>query len=382
MIFRRAIVSELSSNAGAVFTVLFTIVFSVTLVRILGEAAGGKVDNQAVFAIMALSALTSLPLLLSLTLFIAVLITLSRAYRDSEMVVWFASGQSLTAWLRPVLRFALPGVLLVAVLSTVVTPWANSQITESRQRFAQRDDVSRVAPGRFIESSKAERVFFVENVDLEGSTVRNVFVSTRQQGREGVIVAAAGAIETHESGERFLVLSQGRRYEGVPGEAEYRMVEFERYAIRIEARPDAPLEERRARNKTLPELLAAPSPWHEAELLWRIGMPLVALLLSLLAIPLSHTNPRLGRSANLIIAVLVFLLYLTAMQVLQGYVQLQRLSFAVAVWAPHAAVLALLVFLYLRRVYMLGWIPRRWTRGLRRLLAGRPAAAAAWGRKP
>ena len=156
MIFRRAIVSELSSNAGAVFTVLFTIVFSVTLVRILGEAAGGKVDNQAVFAIMALSALTSLPLLLSLTLFIAVLITLSRAYRDSEMVVWFASGQSLTAWLRPVLRFALPGVLLVAVLSTVATPWANSQITESRQRFAQRDDVSRVAPGRFIESGKAE----------------------------------------------------------------------------------------------------------------------------------------------------------------------------------------------------------------------------------
>jgi lipopolysaccharide export system permease protein len=374
MIFRRAIISELSSNAGAVFTVLFTIVFSVSLVRILGEAAGGKVDNQAVFALMALSALTSLPLLLSLTLFIAILITLSRAYRDSEMVVWFASGQSLTAWLAPVLRFALPGVLAVALLSMLVTPWANGQISESRQRYAQRDDVSRVAPGRFIESGSVDRVFFVENVDLEGSTVRNVFVSTRQQGREGVIVAASGAIETGGDGERYLVLSQGRRYEGVPGQAEYRMVEFERYAIRIEARPDAPLQERRARNKTLQELLATPSPWHQAELLWRIGMPLLALLLSLLAIPLAYTNPRLGRSANLIVAVLVYLLYLTAMQVLQGYVQLQRLSFAVAVWAPHAVVLALLVLLYLRRVYVLGWLPRRLVRALRRL---RPDAGAA-----
>jgi len=202
MIFRRAIVNELSSNAGAVFTVLFSIVFSVTLVRILGQAAAGTVDNQAVFSIVALSALTVLPLMLSLTLFIAILITLSRAYRDSEMVVWCASGQSLTAWLWPVSRFALPGVVLVAVLSLVVTPWANGQISESRERFAKRDDVSRVAPGRFIESSRADRVVFVENVDIEGSTVRNIFVSGRQGEREMVIVAAAGEIEQRDSGER------------------------------------------------------------------------------------------------------------------------------------------------------------------------------------
>jgi lipopolysaccharide export system permease protein len=108
MIFRRAIVAELTSNAGAVLTVLFSILFSVGLVRILGEAAGGRVDNQAVFALVALTALTWLPHLLTLTLFIAVLITLTRAFRDSEMVVWFASGQSLIAWVRPVLRFVVP----------------------------------------------------------------------------------------------------------------------------------------------------------------------------------------------------------------------------------------------------------------------------------
>lgn len=374
MIFRRALVSELSSNAGAVFTVLFSIVFSVTLVRILGEAAGGKVDNQAVFAIVALSALTSLPLLLALTLFIAILITLSRAYRDSEMAVWFASGQSLTAWVRPVLRFALPGVVLVAVLSMLVTPWANGQIAESRERYAKRDDVSRVSPGRFIESSRGERVVFVENVDVEGSTVRNVFVSTRQGTRESVIVAAAGEIEQRDNGERFLVLSKGRRYEGRPGEAEYRMSEFERYAIRLEPQPNAPAQERRTRSKTMQELVTERGRWNDGELLWRLGMPAVALLLALMAIPLSYANPRLGRSANLVVAVLVFLLYLTLLQLVQGFVQLKGLPFALGVWLPHAVALVAVVLLFLRRTVLLSWMPRSVARLLNRLLARRAGA--------
>ena len=120
MIFRRAIVSELSSNAGAVFTVLFSILFSVALVRILGQAAVGTIDSGAVLAIVTLSALTTLPTLLALTLFIAVLMTVSRSFRDSEMVVWFASGQSLLSWIRPAARFAAPIVLLIVVLSLVM----------------------------------------------------------------------------------------------------------------------------------------------------------------------------------------------------------------------------------------------------------------------
>ena len=367
MIFRRAIVAELSSTAGGVFTVLFTILFSVGLVRILGEAAGGRVDNQAVFALVALTALTWLPQLLTLTAFIAVLITLTRAFRDSEMVVWFASGQSLLDWIRPVLRFALPIVLLVALLALFATPWAQRQIVESKQRFAQRDDVSRVAPGRFIESGAADRVFFVENVDLEGGTVRNVFVSHRSQGREGVIVAAEGVIELRPGGERYLVLSRGRRYEGTPGQAEYRLVEFERYAVRIESRPDAPLQEIRARAKTTRELLDDRTPFNDAELMWRVGFPMVALLLALLAIPLAWTNPRLGRSANLLIAILVFFCYFTGMQLIQANVQLQRLPFWIAVWLPHALVLATVVLLFTRRVFLQRWLPR-WPR---------PAAKAA-----
>ena len=358
MIFRRSIVAELTSTASAVFTVLFSILFSVGLVRILGQAAGGRVDNQAVFQLLALTSLTWLPVVLTLTLFISVLMTLSRAYRDSEMVVWFASGQSLLAWLLPVLRFAWPIIIAVALLSMFVTPWSLGQIEDLRQSFSKRDDVSRVAPGRFIESGGADRVFFVESVNFEDSQVRNVFVSMRSQGREGVIVAAKGEIEVSPNGDRYLVLENGRRYEGRPGSAEYRTMEFDRYSIRIESRPDRPLSERNARTRTAAELLAEPTSFTRGEFMWRIGIPVAALIVTLLAVPLAYTNPRVGRSFNLIIAVLVFAIYMNMLSTVQGWVAQERVSFGIGVWVVHAVVLLLVLVLLTRRVYLTRWWPQ------------------------
>ncbi len=364
MIFRRAIVSELTSTASAVFTVLFSIIFSVGLVRILGLAAGGRVDNQAVFELVALTALVWLPIILTLTLFVSVLMTLTRAYRDSEMVVWFTAGRSLTAWIGPVLRFVWPIVVSIALLALFVTPWANSQIEEMRQRFARRDDVSRVAPGRFIESGGADRVFFVESVDVLDGQVRNIFVSMRSQGRESLIVAAKGVIELAGNGDRFLVLEQGRRYEGTPGKLEYRTMEFDRYAIRLESRADQPIGEQRARALPLLQLLSEPTQLNLGEIMWRIGLPIVALLVSLLAIPLAYVNPRVGRSVNLIVAVLLFAVYLNVLNTVQAYVQQGRLGFSIGVWVVHALFLALVVALFARRVYMQRWLPG-WVRSTR-----------------
>ena len=358
MIFRRSIVAELTSTASAVFTVLFSIVFSVGLVRILGQAAGGRVDNQAVFELLALTGLTWLPIILTLTLFVSVLMTMTRAYRDSEMVVWFTSGRSLMAWIGPVLRFAWPIIVSIALLALFVTPWSISQIEESRQRFEQRDDVSRVAPGRFIESSGANRVFFVESVDILDGQVRNVFVSMLSGGREALIVAAKGMIEVAKNGDRFLVLEQGRRYEGTPGKLEYRTMEFDRYAIRLESRADQPIGERRAKTLALLQLLSDPTPLSLGEIMWRLGLPVVALMVTLLAIPLAYVNPRVGRSFNLIVAVLLFAVYLNVFNTVQAYVQQGRLSFGIGVWVVHAAALALVLALFMRRVYMQHWLPR------------------------
>jgi lipopolysaccharide export system permease protein len=243
-------------------------------------------------------------------------------------------------------------------MSIFVAPWANAQIEAGRKRFAARDDVSRVAPGRFIESGGADRVFFIESVDIVGGEIRNIFVSTRSQGREGVVVAARGHIEDSANGDRFVVLEKGRRYEGSPGMREYRTMEFDRYAFRLESRPDAPLAERTVKTRSMLELIADPTPYALGELMWRVGIPVVALLVTLLAIPLAYTNPRVGRSFNLIFAVLAFAIYLNALNTVQAWVQQGRMSFAFGVWVVHGIVAAIVVALFIRRVYMQRWFPR------------------------
>ena len=232
--------------------------------------------------------------------------------------------------------------------------------------------MSRVAPGRFIESGGTDRVFFVESVDVLDGQVRNVFVSMRSEGREGLIVAAKGVIELADNGDRFLVLEQGRRYEGTPGKLEYRTMEFDRYAIRLESRADQPIAEQRAKSLTLMQLLAEPTQLNLGEIMWRIGLPIVALLVSLLAIPLAYVNPRVGRSFNLIVAVLLFTFYLNVLNTVQAYVQQGRLDFNIGVWIVHALFLVLVIALFARRVYMLRWFPR-WPRSIKRAAGAEPS---------
>src|SRR5213075_1431499 len=124
MIFQRALLREFASLAGAVFMTLFVIALTTQLVRLLGRAAGGQVPSDAVVAFLGFFALGALPVLLSLTMFIAVLLTLTRGWRDSEMVIWFSSGLPLTAWLKPVMIFALPQIAVIAALSVFISPWA------------------------------------------------------------------------------------------------------------------------------------------------------------------------------------------------------------------------------------------------------------------
>src|SRR5512146_1678479 len=221
MIFRKVLLRELTATALATFLVLLGITITTQLVRLLGQAASGAITSVSVVTLLGLTLVGYLPVLLSLTLFIAVLMTLTRSYRDSEMVVWFTCGVSLTGWIRPVLAFALPLVFTVALLSFVLTPWAVSKAEELRLLMESRDDVSAVSPGVFQESHQAERVYFVEGVSGSNKLVANVFVSSTQNQKQGVMVARSGFQETMKNGDRFLVLLNGRRYEGKPGSAEY-----------------------------------------------------------------------------------------------------------------------------------------------------------------
>ena len=349
MIFHRAVRRELTHSAAGVFVALFAIMATTQLIRLLAEAAAGKVSPEAVVALLGFTALNYLPILLSLSMFVAILLTLSRAYRDSEMVVWFSSGLSLSAWVRPVLVFAAPLLFAIAALSFFLSPWALSQSAEFRQKLSARADVSQVSPGAFQEARNAERVIFVEAVADDASLVRNVFVSALQNQRLGVTMAATGRQETAANGDRFMVLENGRRYEVEPGTAEFRILEFDRYALRIETR-EAQGIERTPRYMSTRELIRDQRPETRAELLWRIGIPLSTVVLILLAIPLSFVNPRVGRSANLFLALCLYMIYSNLLSISQAWVAQGKLSFVLGTLSVHLLMLALLPILFYRRI--------------------------------
>ncbi len=349
MIFQRALLREFSSLGFAVFATLFAITLTTQLIRILGQAATGRVLTEGVLALLGFSALNYLPVLLSLTLFISVLMALSRGYRDSEMVVWFGAGQSLTAWIRPVLTFAAPMVLLIALLSMFLSPWAVRMSEEFRRQMENRDELSRVTPGVFLEASGSERVFFVEAIAGDEVNVQNVFVVQHDNGALSLLVSQRGFRETAPNGDRFVVLLNGRRYDGVPGALDYKLMEFERYSLRIEARGQGrPPSSTKALSTW--DLAGNPSNAARAELLWRIGLPLSAFNLALLAIPLSFVNPRASRSVNLIFALLTYMVYSNLVSIVQAWVSQGRVSFSFGWWSVHVAMLALLAALMWKRM--------------------------------
>jgi lipopolysaccharide export system permease protein len=349
MIFHRALLREFTQLATAVFLSLFLIAITTRLVRLLGQAAGGKIPTDAVVAFLGFFALNALPVLLSLTLFVTVLLTVTRSYRDSEMVIWFNAGLSLAAWVRPVLAFALPLVALIAALSMVISPWAVRMSEQYRGRVDARDDVARVEPGVFGESRARDRVFFVESAGGAGGEVQNVFVNSAQHGRTGVMFSRKGLVETAPNGDRFIVMLHGKRYEGVPGEAEYRVMEFERYAARVESPAE---EEPVPTNKSLSTLalIRNPTNVNRGELVWRIGIPLSALILALLAVPMSFVNPRAGRSVNLLFALLTYLVYQNLLSVSEARVAQGGLEFAIGWWLVHAVMLGALLILFAQRM--------------------------------
>ena len=360
-LFHRALVSEFASNGLLVSAVLLGIVVITQLIRLLSEAVSGRIAVDSVLALLGFSALNYLSVLLSISLFISILLTLSRCYRDSEMIVWLGCGIGLTRWIRPVLWYAIPVVIVIALLSLALSPWALRKSDEFKHKQESRDDVVTATPGTFRESKHADRVYFIESMDAESNRVSNIFVQSVQNGKLGTMVAKQGLQETAPNGDHFLILLNGTRYEGKPGQRDYNIVEFERYAIRIDSAPPKQAQPR-ARSMPTLELWRNHTTWNISELEWRIGLPVSAAILALLAIPLSYVNPRAGRSLNLILAIVLYMIYSNMISVTNTWVGQGKLSAGAGLLAIHLVMLAVTLLMFYWRMTLFS---------LRRILAGK-----------
>ena len=344
MLFDSTVRKELARSFGATLVVILTIVLTMMLIRTLGLAANGAVAPQDVVLLLGYTALGQLPMMMALSLFVATVITLGRMYRDSEMAIWFSSGVGLSRFVRPVLRTGTPVLLVVGLLALLVWPWGNEKTTELRQRYEQRSDLARVAPGSFQSSADGSRVFFIEREGESAGVGRNVFLLGRAGKRESVTTARAGRVE-NVGDDRVLVLDSGHRSEQNGETGEHARLNFEHLRMVVDPGKAKAAESVPPKAQSTLALLREPTPRNHAELTWRLGLLFGATNLLLLGIGLSATNPRRASNWNLLFALLAFVVYFNLVNLSQAWVAAGRVGMGAALVGLHGS--AMLVALAL-----------------------------------
>lgn len=327
MLFHSSIRKELARSFGATLIVLTTVVMTMTLIRTLGQASRGSFNPSDVVLVMAYTVLAYMPTILTMSLFIGIIGTLSRMYRDSEMVIWFTSGRGLSALLRPLFRFAWPVLLVVTALALLVLPWSNQRIENLKVQYEKRGDIERIEPGQFQESAGGKRVFFVEKDATGKNFGSNVFIATKEDGKETITSARSGRIQNVGS-DRFLLLSNGQRLESQTGKTDLKISEFEEYRIKVGVNVLGGNDYVPVNTRPTSALLKNSTPPNLAELSWRIGLILAAINFVVIGIAVSSVNPRVGRSANLVFSLFTFVLYYNLLNLGQNWIASGKFTFS------------------------------------------------------
>jgi lipopolysaccharide export system permease protein len=344
MLFDSTLRRELARNFGATLVVILTIVLTIMFIRNLGQAALGRIAPQDIVLLLAYIGLGHLSTMLALSLFIAVVATLSRMYRGSEMTIWFASGVPLSRFVRPVLRTSWPVLLVIAVLSLFVWPWQNERSAVLKDQFERRSDLSRVAPGQFQTSADGARTFFFEGNASDAASGHNVFIVANRGEVESVTSAKSGAVQS-DGEARVLVLSKGQRNEQNASNGEKTLSRFETYSAQAGDRALDATGGIAPRAMPTAALLRDPTPANRGELVWRLGLVLAAANMLLLGIGMSASNPRHASNWNLLFALLAFFAYYNLINLSQAWVGSGRVGLGVALLAGHGSAFALAIAL-------------------------------------
>lgn len=328
----RLLLREILKTLSVVLLVLALVLLSDTLVRYLGKAASGVLGTDILLIVVGLELVKALGLIIPPAFFFSVLWVLGRMYRDSEMVALSASGFGHARLFRSVLLVALPLALLVTWLVMSVLPWARGNVAQLKAEQANSADISGVHAGRFNEFSRGGLVVYTQRLADDGFRLKGVFVQDRQQGRLGLVAAESAYQATDPvTGERFVILKNGRRYEGLPGNLDYSIGRFDEYAVRI---PALELSDYTPPQSALPwqTLLASDDPGDRAEFQYRLSVPLALLAFAVLAVPLARSPPRAGIYGRLTFAVLLYFTFINLQRVAERWIEKQVVPDWLGMW--------------------------------------------------
>ncbi len=357
MLFQSSLRKELARSFGATFVVLLTIVMTMTLFRVLGLTSRGGVDPSDLMVVMWYTVLGQLSAILSLSLSVSIVGTVSRMYRDSEMVIWFTGGKGLGGFIAPTFRFAWPVLLVIGLLTLVVSPWSTQQTQDMKNRFEKRGDLDRVSPGQFQESAGGKKVFFIDKASPDALSGRNIFISASDLGKDAITSALSGHIEVLQKGAKqgaiegkFLILNHGQRLESSVGDKRIKISEFEVYGTQLGTDTSTSVSEIPAAARTTLTLLREPTPTNLGQLAWRVGLVLASLNFVGLALAAATSNPRAGRSGNMLFAAFAFFLVFQLLNLGQTWIATGRVSFTGVTLGLHGSTFVL-VWLWIAKLH-------------------------------
>lgn len=338
-ILDRYIFREIASTWLGVTMVLLLILLTNQFARVLGDVAKGNLPKGAAWDVIGLSAAQYLTIIVPIGLFLSIMLALGRLYRDSEMPAMMACRVGPSGIYRPLIWLLVPLALGVAWLSIDLAPRALLAVDRIGAEARREADLASIEPGRFTKIGPDSAVIYGESISEDG-VMKNVFLHRlNADGVVEIVVAKRGEqVESDDPDVRYLVLHEGRRYEGKPGTTQFRVVEFVEHGIpyrlpSLDPPPPTP------RVMTFMDLHRAGGLEHIAEMQWRIGIPLATIILSILAVPLSRTQPRAGRYGRLGIGLLVFIIYLNMLSASKAWIEQGTVSPAVGLWWVHGVML-------------------------------------------
>jgi lipopolysaccharide export system permease protein len=344
---QRYVLREVVQTWLAVTGVLVAILVSNQLSRVLGQAAANDYGRRLVLDLIALGAIMNLSVIVPVGLLLAIVLALGRLYHDSEMAALQACGFAPARLLAPLLCFAVLIAVGLAWLAFFQVPRADQQAQLLRQSAFKEAQFGQLDAGRFrsFVSGGGDAVFYAERVDQDG-LLHNVFVRREAGGIIEVALAETAAYsKAATNGMHFITLFNGRRYEGVPGQSDFRIIEFREHGIPIAAPGDTAGSTQDPDTKPSRELIGSSDLSDIAQLQFRASSPIMALVLTLVAVPLSRLRPRQGRYGRVGFAIVVYFVYSNLLSAAKVWVEKGQLPPAVGVWWVHVLILSLGLYL-------------------------------------
>ncbi len=335
MIFERYVFREVVQNFLGVMSILLLIYISHRFAKYLADAAAGELASNLILELLFLKLITAMVMLLPLGFFISVLLTFGRLYKDSEITAIAAGGHGIMRFFQAISWFSLGFSSIVLLLSLYIVPNAAALMEEIEAKAEEDSSISGIAPGRFKELGDGDRIFYTEEITPDRTKLENVFVQYRDRERPSIFSAKGGFQHVdRKTGDRFLVMVEGYRYEGEPGSSDYSITHYGEYAVRIKDNP-VTVEKLKVETLSTLDLLNSSDPRWKAELQWRLSMPLSLVLLGMLAVLLSRTTPRQGKYAKLFNAILLYFLYSNLLGIARELIEQQDISVSIGVWPVH-----------------------------------------------